>query len=180
MRKLVFSGLSGLVLLSLVVVGGAGAQPLAQPARVKILTFQTMLGVEGPFLGEANAIRGIAGDELPWEIVGSARGALDTTGHLTLQVRGLVFADDPSVPRPLIGKNDEAEFRAVVSCLTVEGGTVLTVNVTTAGFAATVSGDSDIDTTIELPAPCVAPIIFVIAGSEDKWFSVTGFESEAE
>ena len=31
-----------------------------------------------------------------------------------------------------------------------------------------------------LPNPCVAPIVFVLAGSEDKWFSVTGFESEEQ
>jgi hypothetical protein len=30
---------------------------------------------------------------------------------------------------------------------------------------------------VTLPNPCVAPVIFVLAGSEDKWFSVTGFES---
>ena len=31
-----------------------------------------------------------------------------------------------------------------------------------------------------LPNPCVAPVIFVLAGSEDKWFSVTGFEAEED
>jgi len=42
-----------------------------------------------------------------------------------------------------------------------------TVNVFTAGFPATVTGgDSDIDAIITLPNPCVAPIVFVIAGSE--------------
>src|SRR5262249_48709846 len=38
--------------------------------------------------------------------------------------------------------------------------------------------DSDIDAQIELPEECVAPIIFIIAGSEEKWFAVTGFSSE--
>jgi len=33
---------------------------------------------------------------------------------------------------------------------------------------------------IDLPNPCVAPIITVLAGSEDKWFAVTGFEAEEE
>jgi hypothetical protein len=33
---------------------------------------------------------------------------------------------------------------------------------------------------VTLPNPCVAPVIFVLAGSEDKWFSVTGFESEGD
>ena len=52
--------------------------------------------------------------------------------------------------------------------------------ITTDGFPATPSGDSEIDTTVELPSPCVAPVVFVIAGSEDKWFAVTGVELEEE
>jgi hypothetical protein len=55
---------------------------------------------------------------------------------------------------------------------------VTTENVTTAGFPATPTGDSDIDAMITLPNPCVAPIVFVLSGSEDKWFAVIGFESE--
>ena len=55
-----------------------------------------------------------------------------------------------------------------------------TENVTTEGFAATPFGDSDIDAQITLPNPCVAPIVFVLSGSEDKWFAVVGFESEGE
>jgi hypothetical protein len=135
-----------------------------------------MYGVDGPFLGEANAIREVEGDEAPW-VIRSARGWLDTRGHLRIQVRGLVFADDPLVDPALVGKNDEAEFRGLVSCLTEVGDTVATANVVTNGFAATETGDSNIDARIELPNPCVAPIVFVLAGSEDKWFAVTGFES---
>src|SRR5215813_10633300 len=48
----------------------------------KILTFSTMYGVDGPFVGEDNPIRGVVGDELPWDIVGFAFGDLDTRGHL--------------------------------------------------------------------------------------------------
>jgi hypothetical protein len=29
-----------------------------------------------------------------------------------------------------------------------------------------------------LTNPCIAPIVFILAGSEDKWFAVNGFESE--
>ncbi len=56
-------------------------------------------------------------------------------------------------PPELIGTNDEPEFRGLVSCL---------------------SGDSFIHAKVELPDPCVAPIIMVVAGSEEKWFAVTG------
>jgi len=96
-----------------------------------ILSFDTMYGVEGPLLGEANAIRGVVGDEAP-------------------------------------------SFRGEVSCLTEDAqGGIATANVTTQGFPASVRGDSLIDQTLVLPNPCIAPIVFVLAGSEDKWFAVT-------
>jgi hypothetical protein len=144
-----------------------------------LLAFKSMYGVDGPFLGEANAIRGVVGDEAPWEIARSVKGFLSTDGHLVIWVRGLVFKDDPAVPPDLVGKNDETEFRGLVSCLTEDeaAGTTPTVNVVTKGFPANMQGDSFIDAHVQLPNPCVAPVVFVLAGSEDKWFSVTGFES---
>jgi len=94
-------------------------------------------------------------------------------------VRGVVFANDPSVPANLRGINDESEFRALVSCLSGDGnGKVATVNITTGGFPATRSGDSNIDTFVSLPKQCVAPIIFILSGSEEKWFTVTGAEAD--
>ena len=138
-------------------------------------SFDAMYGVDGPFVGEAFPIRGIPGDELPWR-VRDARGRLDADGHLTIRVRGLVFTDDPEVPPELRGRNDETEFRGAVSCLTEAGDQVTTVNVFSRGFRATRSGDSFIRDTLILPNPCVAPIILVLAGSEDKWFAVAGFE----
>jgi hypothetical protein len=140
-----------------------------------IVAFSTMYGVDGPFINDSS-IRGVLGDELPWSIK-SARGSLGTDGRLQISVRGLVFANDPSVPPELRGINDEAQFRGLVSCLTESGKKIKTVNITTAGFPATRSGDSNIDTFVSLPAQCVAPIIFVLSGSEDKWFSVTGAEN---
>lgn len=144
-----------------------------------VLDFATMYAVDEAFVGETNPIRGIVGDELPWEIDGGVHGRLTSRGHLKLRVRGLVFTHDPEVPPELQGTNDETEFRAVVSCLTENAtGQVVTTNVTTAGFKATTSGNSDIDTDVTLPEECVAPIVFVIAGSEDKWFAVTGVSLE--
>ena len=146
-------------------------------AAAIIMQFTSMVGVDGSFVGH-NPIRGVIGDELPWE-VGRVRGSLTTDGHLQLSVRGVVFANDPSVPPYLRGTNDESQFRALVSCLSGDGkGKVATINIVTAGFPATTSGDSDIDTFIGLPRQCVAPIIFVMSGSEDKWFAVTGAEAD--
>jgi len=144
----------------------------------KILSFQTMYGVDGPFVGEKNPIRGVIGDELPWTITHIVRGDLDTRGHLRIMVRGLVFADDPLVPPELRGINDEAEFRGLVSCLTEVDDAVETQNVVTEGFPANRGGDAFIRATVALPNPCVAPIVMILAGSEDKWFAVTGFEHE--
>jgi hypothetical protein len=136
-----------------------------------------MYGVDGPFVGDANPIRGVPGDESPWGIK-SVFGSLDTEGRLLIVVRGLVFTDNPD-PN-LIGKNDEDEFRGLVSCLTEVGDSVQEANVMTEGFPATESGNSVIHARVELPNPCVAPIVMVLAGSENKWFSVTGFEDEED
>jgi hypothetical protein len=144
----------------------------------KIVSFETMYGVDDGFV-KNKAIRGVEGDELPWA-VGSAVGSLTVGGHLTVSVRGIVFTNDPEVPPELRGINDETDFRALVSCLVSEkknGKKISTVNVTTAPFPATPTGDSDIDAQLQLPGDCVAPIIFILSGSEDKWFAVTGAET---
>jgi len=145
-----------------------------------ITSFETMYGVDGPFVGDANPIRGVIGDELPWAIAHSIRGELDSAGHLIILVHGLVFKDDPSVPPDLRGINDEAEFRGLVSCLTEVGDTVETRNVMTQGFPANRHGNSFIHATLALPNPCVAPVVMVVAGSEDKWFAVSGVEIEQD
>jgi hypothetical protein len=172
MKRIVMSlvGVAAIVAL----IGAVGAGPRF------IVTFHTMYGVDGPFLGEANAIRGIPGDDLPWEIEHFASGTLTTKGRLHILVRGLVFKDSDEVPEELRGINDEPVFRGVVSCLTEdeEEGTTPTVNVVTDGFRATRSGNADIDAIVELPNPCAAPIVFVTGDDPNRWFSVTGSERE--
>jgi hypothetical protein len=180
MRKLTILAIAVLSLLGVSFAVASAAGGLAAHLAKIILAFQTMYGVDGPFVGEANPIRGVIGDELPWEIAKFIAGTLDTNGRLIIVVRGLVFKDDPSVPHDLRGKNDEAEFRGLVSCLTEEGDAVVTKNVITKGFPATTAGNAFINAKLELPNPCVAPIIMVLAGSEEKWFAVTGFEAEEE
>src|SRR5262249_30854685 len=115
----------------------------------------------------------LPGDEAAWKL-SSARGFLATDGHLKISVRGLIFGDGTP--------NDETTFRGAVSCLTEDeaAGTTPIVNVFTDGFPTGPAGNADIDAHVTLPNPCVAPVIFVLAGSEDKWFSVTGFESEGD
>jgi hypothetical protein len=149
----------------------------AMTSDSKIVSFETMYGVDEGFVNN-KAIRGVLGDELPWA-VGSAVGSLTVGGHLTATVHGIVFTNDEEVPPELRGINDEPTFRALVSCLVSEkkGKKISTVNVTTAPFAATRTGDANIDAHVQLPAECVAPIIFIISGSEEHWFAVTGAET---
>ena len=156
----------------------ASVSPAAVTTDSKIVSFETMYGVDEAFV-KHNQIRGVRGDELPWD-VGSAVGSLTVGGHLTISVRGIVFANDPEVPVNLRGTNDETQFRALVSCLMSDHkGNVVTINITTQGFAATPTGDSDIDAMVSLPSDCVAPIIFILSGSEDKWFAVMGAETSS-
>ena len=165
----------GLVFASMVLVLFTTAARADGPRN--LLSWSTMYGVDGAFVG-ANPIRGVLGDELPWRIQ-SSRGTLTADGHLRIIVRGLVFTDDSIVPPEKRGINDEEEFRAIVSCLAENAiGGVDTINEATEGFPATRSGDSRIDTFVDLPEDCIAPIVFIIAGSEDFWFAVNGAETE--
>ena len=108
MRTLTLAAIGCLALVGVAFAADLAANgSKARHAKI-ILAFGTMYGVDGPFVGDANPIRGVIGDELPWAI------------------------------------------------------------------------DSFIKATIELPNPWVAPIIMVLAGSEEKWFAVTGFEAEEE
>jgi hypothetical protein len=175
------AGMAVVIIIAALAVRSAS---VSAPVTVEtILSFTSMAGVDDAFLNNT-AVRGVQGDGLPWD-VGTVDGSLTTDGHLHLAVTGIVFSDDPEVPPQLRGINDDEEFRAVVSCLTTRKigrgqghGLVVTTNIVTEGFPATRSGDSTIDTNIALPNPCVAPIIFVIGGDEERWFAVTGSYEE--
>jgi hypothetical protein len=138
-----------------------------------------MFGVDGAFVGDAAPVGGFEGDEFAWEIK-RVVGRLDTAGNLILNVRGLVFKDDSSVPQELRGINDEEEFRGAVACMTEEAGQVVQRSVITEGFPASRSGNSLIIAHVALPSPCVSPVVLVLSGSEDAWFAATGFEDEEE
>ena len=132
-----------------------------------------MVGVSGAFMAPSD-IRGVVGDDLPW-ISRSIKGSLLADGRLTIKVKGLVFPDSPSVPPELRGINDEPTFQAVVSCLTDNGqGGLATVNLTTATFPATATGNANIATSVDLPDLCMAPIVFVVGGGSGKWFAMSG------
>ena len=161
----------GVLLAALMALAGmqAGAV-LAQdfPTAPKILEWKTMVGVPQAFTGTQAPIRGINGGGVPWTLT-AAKGELRTNGRLTIRVDGLVLASTLS--------NPAATFRATVSCLT---DTNAIVNVSTAqtfpatlGLASAGGGDARIETSLELPHPCIAPIVFVTSAT-GSWFASTG------
>ena len=142
------------------------------------LVFGNMIGVDGAFLGAD--IRGLVGDAMPRD-VRMARGLLGAGGKLLISVRGLVLAAETSVPAAQQGTNDQASFRGLVSCLSPQaGGTgTMTVNVMTDPFPASTNGNAEINGSVQLPAQCLAPIVFVTNAAGDKWLAVVGTESTA-
>ena len=143
----------------------------------RVFRADTMVGVDGPFLGTANPIRGINGGGLPW-VLDEAKVELDRDGKLEVEVEGLII---PAVDG--FGNNPVPFFRAIVSCLSVdEGGNVVTANVMTTNDAEVMegdplNGDAEIEENVELPTPCIAPIVFVTS-PDGVWFSATGQMSE--
>lgn len=147
---------------ALVLVCGSAS---AQSEKV-VIQFRSMAPVSGPFVGATNPIRGLGGGGIPWRI-DEGRGELRRDGRLDIRVRGLVLATTLA--------NPVAAFRGVVSCQIIAAdGTPGFLNVTTADFPATPSGDADIEAMLELPTQCFAPIVFV-TNSAGRWFAVTGY-----
>lgn len=156
----------------LLLFGGLLAQPGSAEGsdEQKVLKFQTMFGVTGPFLGATNSIQGVPGAGAPWTNP-RVQGELRANGELKIRVRRLVLVSNGTNPSPT--------FRGIVSCRSIDTSTTpptaSTVIVTTGTFPATTTGDSEIEETVALPSPCVAPIVFVGPGAGAvRWFSTTG------
>jgi hypothetical protein len=138
----------------------------------KVLDAKVLGAVSEPYTGSANPVRGLSGGGLPWEI-GDADASLRADGRLHVDVEGLVLARRAPVPANLQGTNPVPQFKAIVSCLTTVGGAATTANVSTEPVTASSTGDAQIDTSVELPSPCFAPIVFVTAPN-GAWFAVSG------
>lgn len=139
-----------------------------------VLEADTMVAVAGPYVGGANPIRGINGGGLPWQI-DKAEVELTSKGRIEVEVDDLVLFDGAPVPPDRQGINPAPTFVAVVSCLTTVDGVATTVNVATDPFPANTRGDSEIEDKVDLPDPCIAPIVFV-GPSATTWFAATGAE----
>jgi hypothetical protein len=140
--------------------------------EASVLKFDVMAPVTEPYTGAPNAVRGVPGGGLPWEI-DEAHGKLGADGELKITVEGLVLARRSPVPASLQGTNPLPNFKAIVSCLSITGGAATTTNVETGLVTATTTGDATIKAVIALPSPCIAPIVFVTSPT-GAWFSATG------
>ena len=158
-----------LLLLAIFLFIGGTVSAKDNSKSPKVLKFDLMVGVSGSFQGTTNSIRGISGGGLPW-ILSKGEGKLSADGKIKVEVEGLIIPGGLTpVPNPV------PFFKAIVSCLSIdEGGNALIINVETGLFPASELGDSKIKDTVELPNPCIAPIIFVTAPS-GVWFAATGF-----
>ena len=120
----------------------------------------------------------MSGGGLPW-VIDSGEGELRVNGDIRVEVEGLVL--DPNdaavIARGLAGNNPAGAFRAIVSCLSVDmDGAPITVNRMTDAFPATTGvggGDAEIVDNVDLPDPCIAPIVFV-TNPGGSWFAATG------
>jgi hypothetical protein len=168
MRKTLAISIVLVLVLSVLLLGGQ-TTPAAANGHT-ILSFNTMVGIPESFTGVQNPIRGIDGGGLPWMLT-SAAGTLSSDGRLELVVHGLVLAAGTNA-----GKNPIPNFKAIVSCLTTDG---MVSNVSTdlfpakIGPALTGGGNAHVDTMLDLPRPCIAPIIFVTSPT-GAWFAATG------
>lgn len=148
----------------------AGSVSRAVAKEPKILEFDTMVGNSVAFTGATNPIRGINGGGLPWQLT-SARGELTTSGHLEIEVQGLVLAAGANA-----GSNPIGIFRGLVSCLGSDGSIQNRLTdpfPATTGPASEGGGNAKIEADVELPEHCIAPIIFV-TNNNGAWFAATG------
>jgi hypothetical protein len=165
-----------LLLVVVLVLSAFSFSGQATAKETKTLEFTGMIGVPRPYTGATNSIRGIPGGGLPW-VIASSTGELKSTGKLEIVVRGLVIdpKDPAAIARGVAGTNPSPNFIAIVSCLSKEAaGLPTTLNVSSAPFPASLQGNAVIETTLMLPSPCIAPIIFV-ASPGGSWFASTGF-----
>lgn len=173
-------------------MGALALLPVALPASANgmvfpktVLKFHTMVGNTAPYVeSDPVTIRGILGGPHPWDLT-YAVGELKSNGVLHIRIQGLII---PKNNAGQFGFNPVQYFQAVVSCRT------LTVNSAGAYYQNMVTpkadtrmignyklGDAVISGKVNLPNPCIAPIVFVTSPAFKNpptgfWFAATGDE----
>ena len=144
------------IALTLLVVLAAATASTAAAGGRKVFSAQ-MTGIPTAGL----ALFGVAGGGIPW-VIDEGSATLTAGGSLHVEVQGLVLATTHV--------NPIATGRAIVAC----GGTVAA---STAPVPFSSTGDAEVESTVSLPSPCLAPTVFFagVTGGGDRWFAVTGF-----
>lgn len=163
------------------ILGGLGPSAASADDQT-LLKFETMAGNLRPYVGPAGQIRGVNGGGRPWAI-GSAEGKLEADGKLEIAIEGLIFdpRDQSNIDAGLAGTNTVSSFGAIVSCQSIVNGAPAVVNVpveavpATTGPASAGGGSAVFETRVDLPKPCIAPIIFVTNAARTGWFAATGY-----
>jgi hypothetical protein len=122
----------------------------------------SMAGIPASLAGQS--FMGATGGGLPWHL-GSGRAKLWADGRLVVKVEGLVLAAGANE-----GRNPVPTGQALVSC----AGSVVAMS---GAVPYSVEGDAEVKTRVDLPADCLAPVVFFagITGGGPRWFAVTGF-----
>jgi hypothetical protein len=163
---MLFTGLAAVAALAVPALG------LGSGDGRKVLDGKVLAPVTEPYTGPANSIRGVPGGGLPW-VLTSGQADLHAGGQLHVKVAGLVLARRAPVPPNLQGTIPFTQLKAIVSCQTTTDGAATTTNVPTEPFDVTPDGDGHLNTSVALPSPCFAPIVFVTAPG-GAWFAITG------
>lgn len=134
-----------------------------------------MVGVSPPYTGATNAIRGIPGGGAPW-VIGDSEIRLRASGRVDVEFEGLVIG--PGGPAAVVGVNPAPNMKVTVSCLSTDGGTPAlptTVNVSSETFPVDAAGNGEARVHVDLPSPCIAPIVFIANGNPaGAWFAASG------
>lgn len=141
---------------TLLIALALGTVSTAAASGRKVLS-STMVGIPTASL----SLFGVAGGGVPW-VIDEGSATLTAEGRLHVEVEGLVLATTHVNPI-LTG-------RAIVAC----GGTAV-ASTDAVPFSGT--GDAEVDATVSLPSPCLAPAVFFagVTTAGDRWFAVTGF-----
>jgi hypothetical protein len=162
---------ASLVVASVIAVTGGISH--AGQRNQTVFKSNVLIGVSPPYTGETNKIRGIPGGGAPW-VIGDAEARLRADGHVEVEVEGLVV--DPTVLSPAAGINPVATWKITVSCLSRDAtGAAVEKNVSSPPVNVGTDGNAEIETKVDLPSPCFAPIIFVANGdAKGAWFAASG------
>ncbi len=151
------AALTGALLASALAVGAVTASG-GSSGRLE----SSMAGIPAGLTGQV--LMGVQGGGLPWSL-GKGEASLAGDGRLHVEVEGLVLAAGANA-----GINPIPTGVAIVACdgaVAAQSGPV--------PFSR--AGDAEVDATLILPSPCVAPVIFFAGatGAGPRWFAVTGF-----